>query len=93
MAQIIQRCQDDEELMSAMLEALEFMLKNSSDRSQDDMIFTCIEAMINDATKNKTYSTQIIQKAVSITMGLKVTKDENQNKLIILAYFFNKTSN
>ena len=93
MAQIIQRCQDDEELMSAMLEALEFMLKNSSDRSQDDMIFTCIEAMINDSTKNKTYSTQIIQKAVAITMGLKVTKDENKNKLIILAYFFSKTSN
>ena len=93
MAQIIQRCQDDEELMSAMLEALEFMLKNSSDRSQDDMIFTCIEAMINDSTKNKTYSTQIIQKAVSITMDLKVTKDENINKLIILAYFFNKSSN
>jgi hypothetical protein len=92
-AQIIQRCQDDEELMSAMLEALEFMLNNSSDRSQDDMIFTCIEAMINDSTKNKTYSTQIIQKAVAITMGLKVTKDENKSKLIILAYFFNKTSN
>ena len=93
MAQIIQRCQDDEELMSAMLEALEFMLNNSSDRSQDDMIFTCIEAMINDSTKNKTYSTKIIQKAVAITMGLKVTKDENKSKLIILAYFFNKTSN
>ena len=76
-----------------MLEALEFMLNNSSDRSQDDMIFTCIEAMINDSTKNKTYSTKIIQKAVAITMGLKVTKDENKNKLIILAYFFNKTSN
>jgi len=49
-AQILQRCKDDEELMSAMLEALEFLLTHSSDRNQEDMIFDCLEAMIHDST-------------------------------------------
>lgn len=89
LAQIIQRCQDDEELMQSMLEALKFVL-NTSVRGQDEVLFESIEAMINLSVQKQIYSDKVIEAAVGVVLTLEVSNPQNLQRQAALCFFFNK---
>ena len=78
---MVSRCEDDEEMMTAMLSALTHL---SETGTQADLIFTCLEKMIQSSI----YSKATIQKAVGILVKLKV--NQNLQQQAIVAFFFQK---
>jgi hypothetical protein len=71
LAQIVSRCEDDEEMMQAMLTALAYLTEKTT---QSDLIFGCLEKVI----QSPIYSQQCIGNAVSIVVKLKVETNLKQ---------------
>jgi hypothetical protein len=81
LAQIVSRCEDDEEMMQAMLTALAHLTEKTT---QSDLIFGCLEKII----QSPIYSQLCIHNAVSIIVKLKVETNLKQQSFV--AFFFSK---
>lgn len=77
--------------MISMLTALSSITKKfRKTKNQDDIIFESVDKMINAA--GSIYSPATVQKAVSISISLEVSKETNLKAQSLMAYFFDKKS-
>ena len=88
LSQAVEQCQDEEEIMELMLDALRVLQKRQQVQESTDSLFKAIEHTLHMVSEKKLYSESIKTKLVDLLMALETTHTFER---MVIGFFFDRS--